>query len=69
MSLGRQVASRSWWGKGWLTDILVKTDSSSDRTDRYMVDILIPKGKTWGKNGVIDPNQGEILAKLNSTSS
>ena len=41
----------------------------SDRTDRYMVDILIPKGKTWGKNGVIDPNQGEILAKLKSTSS
>lgn len=41
----------------------------SDRTGRHMVDILIPKGKTWGKNGVIDPNQGENLAKLNSISS
>lgn len=39
----------------------VKTSAScmlpryNDRTDRHMVDILIPKGKNLGKNGVIDP--------------
>ena len=36
------------------------------RMDRHMVDILIPEGKTKEKNGMIDPNQVENLAKVNS---
>lgn len=53
--LPEQDVSRQCWpegGGGELTDILVKTDSSRDRTDRYMR-IRWPPKRFWMYSGMV----------------